>query len=202
MTAYPLLVRLDRHVCWHAMETRMTCPSLTLESVAYTLPDGSPLFSDLNIHIDQRATGLVGRNGLVGPNGSGKSTLLQLLAGRLQPGAGHCQVHAPTAYLDQHLALLGLDRARADLPCSQLSGGQRLKAALACALYRAQPAQLLLLDEPTHHLDLASVEAIGALLRGHQGALIVASHDAAFLQRLGLQQRLDTAQAQWRLAPR
>ncbi len=91
--------------------------------------------------------------------------------------------------------------ARADLPCSRLSGGQRLKPALACALYRAQPAQLLLLDEPTHHLDLASVEAIEALLRGHQGALVVASHDAAFLQWLGLQQRLDTAQAQWRLAP-
>ncbi|WP_008576329.1 hypothetical protein [Xanthomonas euvesicatoria] len=53
-----------------------------------------------------------------------------------------------------------------------------------------------MLDEPTHHLDLASVEAIEALLRGHQGALIVASHDAALLQRLGLQQRLDTAQAQ------
>ncbi|MGD6354411.1 ABC-F family ATP-binding cassette domain-containing protein [Xanthomonas citri pv. citri] len=170
------------------------------------------------------------RIGLVGPNGSGKSALLQLLAGRLQPSAGHCQVHVPVAYLDQdlglldparsaaaqlqeanpgapahvqrlRLALLGLDQTRADLPCGQLSGGQRLKAALACALYRAQPAHLLLLDEPTNHLDLASVEAIEALLYDHQGALIVASHDAAFLQRLGLQQRLDTAQAQWRLAP-
>ncbi|KHL57387.1 ABC-F family ATP-binding cassette domain-containing protein [Xanthomonas cannabis] len=170
------------------------------------------------------------RIGLVGPNGSGKSALLQLLAGRLQPSAGHCQVHVPVAYLDQdlalldparsaaaqlcdadpgapahaqrlRLALLGLDQARADLPSGQLSGGQRLKAALAGALYRAQPAQLLLLDEPTNHLDLASVEAIEALLCGHQGALIVASHDAAFLQRLGLQQRLDTAQPQWRLAP-
>ncbi|MBV6814370.1 ABC-F family ATP-binding cassette domain-containing protein [Xanthomonas campestris pv. passiflorae] len=170
------------------------------------------------------------RIGLVGPNGSGKSTLLQLLAGRLQPSAGHCRVHVPVAYLDQdlalldparsavaqlqeanpaapahvqrlRLALLGLDQARADLPCGQLSGGQRLKAALACALYRARPAQLLLLDEPTNHLDLASVEAIEALLRRHQGALVVASHDAAFLQRLGLQQRVDTAQAQWRLAP-
>ncbi|WP_425527011.1 ATP-binding cassette domain-containing protein, partial [Xanthomonas perforans] len=64
------------------------CPSLTLESVAYALPDGSALFSDLNIHIDQRATGLVGRNGLVGPNGSGKSTLLQLLAGASSPAPG------------------------------------------------------------------------------------------------------------------
>lgn len=78
---------------------------------------------------------------------------------------------------------------------------QRLKAALACALYQAKPAQLLLLDEPTNHLDLPSVEAIEALLRSYQGALIVASHDAAFPQRLGLEQRLDTAQVQWRLAP-
>ncbi len=106
------------------------------------------------------------------------------------------------------LALMGLDRARADLPCGQLSGGQPLKAALACAPYRARPAQLLLLDEPTNHLDLASLEAIeallrsytGALLRSYTGALLVASHDAAFLQRLGLQQRLDIAQPQWPLA--
>lgn len=99
------------------------------------------------------------------------------------------------------LALLGLDQARADLPTGQLSGGQRLKVALACALYRARPAQLLLLDEPTNHLDLASVEAVEALLQDYRGALMVVSHDAAFLQRLGLQQRLDTAQSQWRLAP-
>ncbi|KEZ94908.1 ABC transporter ATP-binding protein, partial [Xanthomonas vasicola pv. vasculorum NCPPB 895] len=95
------------------------------------------------------------RIGLVGPNGSGKSgllQLLQLLAGRLQPTAGQCEVHVPVAYLDQglrlldpmrsaaaqlqdadpsvpahvqrlRLALLGLDPARADLPCGQLSGG-------------------------------------------------------------------------------
>lgn len=62
----------------------MTCASLTLESVAYVLPDGSPLFSDLNIHIDQRATGLVGRNGV------GKSVLARLLAGELLPSAGRC----------------------------------------------------------------------------------------------------------------
>lgn len=108
---------------------------------------------------------------------------------------------APTHAQRRRLALLGLDQTRADLPTGQLSGGQRLKAALACALYQAKPAQLLLLDEPTNHLDLPSVEAIEALLRSYQGALIVASHHAAFPQRLGLEQRLDTAQVQWRLAP-
>ncbi|MCF8804411.1 ABC-F family ATP-binding cassette domain-containing protein, partial [Xanthomonas campestris pv. campestris] len=170
------------------------------------------------------------RIGVVGPNGSGKSSLLRLLAGQLQPSAGQCAIHVPVAYLDQglaqldparsaaqhlhaadpdgqahaqrlRLALLDLDQARADLPAGQLSGGQRLKVALACALYRARPAQLLLLDEPTNHLDLASVEAVEALLQDYRGALMVVSHDAAFLQRLGLQQRLDTAQSQWRLAP-
>ncbi|MCF8809450.1 ABC-F family ATP-binding cassette domain-containing protein [Xanthomonas campestris pv. campestris] len=170
------------------------------------------------------------RIGVVGPNGSGKSSLLLLLAGQLLPSAGQCAIHVPVAYLDQdlaqldparsaaqhlhaaepdgqahaqrlRLALLGLDQARADLPTGQLSGGQRLKVALAGALYRARPAQLLLLDEPTNHLDLASVEAVEALLQDYRGALMVVSHDAAFLQRLGLQQRLDTAQPQWRLAP-
>lgn len=206
----------------------MTCPSLTLESVAYALPDGSALFSDLNIHIDQRATGLVGRIGLVARTAAASPHCCSCWPGASSPAPGiaRCMRRPPiwistwrcwtrrlvVAQLQDadpaapahaqrlRLTLLGRDRARADLPCSQLSGGQRLKAALACALYRAQPAQLLLLDEPTHHLDLASVEAIGAL-RGHQGAPIVASHDAAFLQGLGLQQRLDTAQAQWRLAP-
>ncbi|MFL3630505.1 hypothetical protein [Xanthomonas campestris] len=55
----------------------MTCPSLTLESVTYLLPDGSPLFSDLTTRIDQRRTGLVGRNGV------GKSVLGRILAGAL-----------------------------------------------------------------------------------------------------------------------
>jgi ATPase subunit of ABC transporter with duplicated ATPase domains len=153
------------------------------------------------------------RIALTGPNGCGKSTLLQLLAGLVAPRAGRCDTHVDVAYLDQRLALLDparsvveqlglldtplaegelrsrlallqLDAARATLPTGRLSGGERLKAALACALWRGAPAQLLLLDEPTNHLDLESVRAFETALAHFPGALVAASHDDAFLAAL------------------
>ncbi|MCG3084688.1 ATP-binding cassette domain-containing protein, partial [Anoxybacillus sp. LAT27] len=63
------------------------------------------------------------------------------------------------AELRTRLALLQLNALRVTQPAGQLSGGERLKAAMAIALWREVPAQLLLLDEPTNHLDLESVMA-------------------------------------------
>ncbi|WP_422422407.1 ABC-F family ATP-binding cassette domain-containing protein [Pseudomonas sp. GZD-222] len=71
---------------------------LTLDSVAFALPDGRQLFTDLNERFDQRRTGLVGRNGV------GKTVLAQILAGRLQPSAGHCRTVGRVHYLGQQLA--------------------------------------------------------------------------------------------------
>jgi ATPase subunit of ABC transporter with duplicated ATPase domains len=76
-------------------------------------------------------------------------------------------------------------------PAGSLSGGQRLRAALACALNGWHPPRLLLLDEPTNHLDLDSLEALEDVLRGYDGALLVVSHDAAFLDAIGIDRRLD-----------
>ncbi|HYR10865.1 MAG TPA: ABC-F family ATP-binding cassette domain-containing protein [Longimicrobium sp.] len=72
-----------------------------------------------------------------------------------------------------------------------LSGGQRLRAALACALNGWHPPRLLLLDEPTNHLDLDSLQALEQVLRGYDGALLVVSHDAAFLDEIGIERRID-----------
>jgi len=170
------------------------------------------------------------RIGLVGPNGSGKSTLLQLMAGRLAPLSGRCELRVEPAYLDQHLstldpqravldqmlaanttldegalrsrlALLGLDADRLRWPPGALSGGERLKAALAIALYADHPAQLLLLDEPSNHLDLASVQALESMLRQYRGALLIASHDEALLARLELTHRLMLDRNSWSLTP-
>ncbi|HQR89603.1 MAG TPA: ATP-binding cassette domain-containing protein, partial [Caulobacter sp.] len=72
-----------------------------------------------------------------------------------------------------------------------LSGGERLRAALACVLCAATPPQLLILDEPTNHLDLASIQAIEAALAGYDGALLAVSHDADFLDAIGVQRRVE-----------
>ncbi|ULH10646.1 ATP-binding cassette domain-containing protein [Serratia marcescens] len=168
------------------------------------------------------------RVALTGPNGCGKSTLLKTLLGQLTALSGHCHCPLSTAYLDQtlsqldpglsvmehlglqdsplaegalrtRLAQLQLGADRIALPLGSLSGGERLKAALACALWRQQPAQLLLLDEPTNHLDLASSLAIETALADFPGAMLVVSHDEDFLQALRPTHRLHRQADGWRL---
>mgnify|MGYP003586346253 FL=1 len=167
------------------------------------------------------------RVALKGPNGCGKSTLLKTLLGEVAPRSGSCKVSVSCAYLDQHLSRLDLSQSvmthlnlshtpleegvlrtrlaqlqlgadKVMLPLATLSGGERLKAALACVLWRAEATQLLLLDEPTNHLDLASVQAIEAALAGFPGALLVVSHDEAFLSGLTLTHELVWEEAGWR----
>ena len=72
---------------------------------------------------------------------------------------------------------------------STLSGGQLLRAGLACVLGSAPPP-LLILDEPTNHLDIDSIAAVEAGLRAYDGALLVVSHDKAFLESIGITRRL------------
>ncbi|MEH3774838.1 ABC-F family ATP-binding cassette domain-containing protein [Enterobacter asburiae] len=167
------------------------------------------------------------RVALKGPNGCGKSTLLKTLLGESAPRSGTCKVSVSCAYLDQHLSRLDLSQSvmthlnlshtpleegvlrtrlaqlqlgadKVMLPLAELSGGERLKAALACVLWRAEATQLLLLDEPTNHLDLASVQAIEAALAGFPGALLVVSHDEAFLRGLTLTHEWVWEEAGWR----
>ena len=170
------------------------------------------------------------RVGVIGPNGCGKSTLLKVLAGRIAALAGSCQVTDAGVYLDQRLAdldpartvlehlmaanrtvaqgtlrtwlaQLGLGAQKINAPSGMLSGGERLKAALACVLYADPPAQLLLLDEPGNHLDLPSLQALETMLRSYRGALVVVSHDDAFLDNLALTDRLSAGEHGWRLDP-
>ncbi|MFD0359619.1 ABC-F family ATP-binding cassette domain-containing protein [Streptomyces sp. NPDC127110] len=155
------------------------------------------------------------RVALVGANGSGKTTLLRTVAGLLPPASGEAVTHVPARFLPQRLDVLDDERsvvenvarfaphatnnvirarlahflfrgARADRPAGTLSGGERFRATLA-ALLLAEPApQLLMLDEPTNNLDLASVRQLGAALESYEGALLVASHDVPFLESIGI----------------
>jgi ATPase subunit of ABC transporter with duplicated ATPase domains len=160
-----------------------------------------------------------------GPNGCGKSTLLRVIAGVIAPASGRCRT-LPAVLLDQHLAMLDPERsllaqlrdaatghdegrlrqylALAGLKpdhvlraSGSLSGGERMRGALLCAVLRDPAPRLLLLDEPTNHLDLQSVEALEAMLRSWPGALVAVSHDEHFLDRVGISHRLDWSPAGW-----
>jgi ATPase subunit of ABC transporter with duplicated ATPase domains len=72
-----------------------------------------------------------------------------------------------------------------------LSGGQMLRAGLACVLGGLAPPSLLILDEPTNHLDIDSIAAVEAGLRAYDGALLVVSHDEVFLDAIGITRRLE-----------
>src|SRR5690606_21091461 len=71
-----------------------------------------------------------------------------------------------------------------------LSGGEMLRAGLACVLGGVRPPMLVVLDEPTNHLDIEAVEVVEAGLRAFDGALLVISHDPAFLDAIGVEREV------------
>ncbi len=168
---------------------------------------GRPLFEGLSLGLTRGEKAC-----LVGRNGSGKSSLLKALAGALALDAGErfLQPGAAVAYLPQD-PVLEAGRSVADyvaggLPAEEadrrhrtaavlarldleggrdlgtLSGGEGRRAALARAL--VSDPQVLLLDEPTNHLDLPTIEWLERELARFAGALLVVSHDRAFLARV------------------
>ncbi|MYT74491.1 MULTISPECIES: ABC-F family ATP-binding cassette domain-containing protein [unclassified Streptomyces] len=184
---------------------------LTLRSLA--LPYGAGVRGEFELRGPERVA-------LVGRNGAGKTTLLRTIAGELAPVAGEVITHVPLRFLPQRLDVLDegstvaenvarfapeatvnrvrarlarflFKGARADQPVATLSGGERFRATLA-ALMLAEPApQLLMLDEPTNNLDMASVRQLTSALESYEGALIVASHDLPFLESIGVTRWLE-----------
>lgn len=157
------------------------------------------------------------RIAIIGPNGSGKTTLIKLILEELKPTKGRIDKGITyISYLDQNASLLKPNltllenfmdlnpeakendayRALASFLfknemalklAKELSGGEKLRALLACTLLSKHPPQLLILDEPTNHLDLSSVQKIESALKNYQGAMLVISHDEIFLENIGVE---------------
>ena len=190
---------------------------VAVEGVSFSHAIARPLLSDVTLHlVGPERVALTGPNGS-GKTTLLRLVCGELAptTGRVRVGVPPDRV----AWLDQHLSLLDvrgtvLDAFRArhpDLedewcrlalarflfraddahkPVAALSGGERLRAALATVLGVPHPPLLLVLDEPTNHLDLDTLGVLEAALRGYDGALLVVSHDGRFLDAIGIERRV------------
>jgi len=168
-----------------------------------------PLIQNVSITIGRKEI-----IGIIGKNGRGKSTLLRLLGGDLNPESGQLkssenlrigyfgQTHIgrlnpahtveeeislanPLLNYTQVKAIAGLMMFSGDeslKPISLLSGGEKSRVLLGKIL--AKPCNLLLLDEPTHHLDIESIEALIDALEDFSGSVIIVTHSELILRRL------------------
>ncbi len=177
-----------------------------LRGVGHRFGEGPWLFRGVDLVLDQRE-----RLGVVGPNGAGKSTLLDALAGRLVPAEGDVVIGSTVAvgmfdqrgreldpalrvedavagprrrpdWEDAHfLERFWFDADAQRAPIGMLSGGERRRLQLVLTL-RAKP-NVLFLDEPTNDLDLDTLRVLEDELERWRGAVVVVSHDRAFLER-------------------
>ncbi|EOA33676.1 hypothetical protein CARUB_v10019860mg, partial [Capsella rubella] len=177
-------------------------PIISFSDASFGYPGGPLLFRNLNFGID-----LDSRIAMVGPNGIGKSTILKLISGDLQPSSGtvfrsakvrvavfsqhhvdgldlssnpllymmRCYPGVPEQKLRSHLGSLGVTGNLALQPMYTLSGGQKSRVAFAKITFKKP--HLLLLDEPSNHLDLDAVEALIQGLVLFQGGICMVSHD-------------------------
>ncbi len=113
-----------------------------------------------------------GWTGITGPNGAGKTTLLRLIAGELRPDAGHIDARG--------LEVVRLPQVL-DVPVDRSPGERRQ---LALEVMMVAPPDVLLLDEPEGHLDVAARERMVGALRRFGGIGIIVAHDRALLDAI------------------
>ncbi|KAI4164703.1 MAG: hypothetical protein LQ342_001678 [Letrouitia transgressa] len=186
---------------------KLSPPIVQMSNVSFGFTPGKLLLQnvDLDVQLDSRI-------GIVGPNGAGKTTVLKLLIGQLQPTAGiisqnprlrvgfFAQHHVDALDMNasavgfmaknypgkvdeeyrRHLGAFGITGTTGLQKMALLSGGQKSRVAFAC-LSLTNP-HILVLDEPSNHLDIEAMDALSLALNNFQGGVLMVSHDVTMLQ--------------------
>jgi len=186
---------------------KMSPPTIQMSGVSFGYEPSKPLLRnvDLDVQLDSRI-------GIVGPNGAGKTTVLKLLIAQLQPTSGlisqnprlrigfFAQHHVDALDMSasavgfmaknypgkqdeeyrRHLGAFGITGTTSLQRLELLSGGQKSRVAFAC-LSLTNP-HILVLDEPSNHLDIEAMDALSLALRNFQGGVLMVSHDVTMLQ--------------------
>ncbi|CAF9909935.1 hypothetical protein IMSHALPRED_008510 [Imshaugia aleurites] len=188
---------------------KLSPPIIQMTGVSFGYSPDKPLLKniDLDVQLDSRI-------GIVGPNGAGKTTVLKLLIGQLQPSVGlisqnprlrvgfFAQHHVDALDMNasavgfmaknypgrqdeeyrRHLGAFGITGTTGLQKMALLSGGQKSRVAFAC-LSLTNP-HILVLDEPSNHLDIEAMDALSSALRAFQGGVLMVSHDVTMLQNV------------------
>ncbi|KAF1943218.1 P-loop containing nucleoside triphosphate hydrolase protein [Clathrospora elynae] len=188
---------------------KMSPPIIQMSGVTFGYDKDNILLRnvDLDVQLDSRI-------GIVGPNGAGKTTALKLLIGALQPTSGlisqnprlrvgfFAQHHVDALDLNdsavgfmsknyhgradeeyrRHLGAFGITGMTGLQKMELLSGGQKSRVAFAC-LALTNP-HILVLDEPSNHLDIEAMDALSEALNKFQGGVLMVSHDVTMLQNV------------------
>jgi ATP-binding cassette subfamily F protein 3 len=187
-------------------ERALSPPIIAMDGVAVGYTPGEPVLRRLTLRIDDDD-----RIALLGQNGNGKSTFAKLLAGRLAPQAGgvvradklevayfaqhqldelneaespyqhvrRLMPGAPEAQVRGRAAEMGFSGEAADTRVGALSGGEKARLLIGLATFRGP--HLLILDEPSNHLDIEARAALTEAINEYRGAVVMVSHDRALL---------------------
>jgi ATPase subunit of ABC transporter with duplicated ATPase domains len=212
-TRRALSVDLPLEVMVPAVPAEPGPPIVRLECVS-ACAGGRTLFEGVDLELS-----CGDRVAITGPNGAGKTTLLEILRRERQQASGRaradgvrmgCIAQNVTNWMadESLIMLLGGESAAgpeaiaqrlvahrfplalAERPLASLSPGERVRAALICLFQRRPVLELLVLDEPTDHLDFVGLAAVQDALRAWRGGLCVVSHDEEFLSAIGVERRI------------
>ncbi|RMZ88933.1 hypothetical protein DV736_g3852, partial [Chaetothyriales sp. CBS 134916] len=188
---------------------KLSPPIIQMTNVSFGYTKDKPLLKhvDLDVQLDSRI-------GIVGPNGAGKTTVLKLLTGQLEPSSGLISQHprlrigffaqhhvdaldmntSAVGFMQKnypgktdeeyrrHLGAFGITGMTGLQKLELLSGGQKSRVAFAC-LSLTNP-HILVLDEPSNHLDIEAMDALSTALNQFQGGVLMVSHDVTMLQNV------------------